>query len=181
MTNNPWKTISSKKVYKNPWISVRQDEVIRPDGKPGIYGVVEGRHFVEIIPVMDDHFFLIEQYRYPIQRRSLEFPAGAIEISESIESALKRELEEEVGLQAKEFIPLGFANIAPGHDTVGFYVYLAKNCHQSKRRLEGSEADMISMKMDENEVKNAIKNGRIIDSPTISSFCLYLLNRDQGL
>ncbi|MBI2309624.1 NUDIX hydrolase [Candidatus Collierbacteria bacterium] len=177
MINNPWKTISSKRVYENPWLTVRQDEVVRPDGKPGIYGVVEGRHFVEIIPKIDNNFYLIEQCRYPIQRKSLEFPAGAIEKDESIESALRRELEEEVGLKAAKFVRLGFANVAPGHNTVGFFIYLALDCRKIKRKLEGSEVDMITVRMSENEINNAIKSGRVIDGPTIVAFCLYLLNK----
>lgn len=177
MRKNPWKTISSRRVYENPWLAVREDKVIRPDGKPGIYGIVEGRHFVEIIPKLDDHFYLIEQYRYPVQRKSLEFPAGAIEKGESIESALRRELKEEVGLRATKFVRLGFANIAPGHNTVGFYTYLALGCHKVKNKLEGSEADMITVRMSEEEVRNAIGSGRVIDGPTIAAFCLYILNK----
>ena len=177
MINSPWKTISSKRVYENPWLTVRQDEVVRPDGKPGIYGVVEGRHFVEIIPKLSDNFYLIEQYRYPVQRKSLEFPAGAIEKDESIESALRRELEEEAGLKAAKLVRLGFANVAPGHNTVGFFIYLALDCRVIKRKLEGSEADMITLRMREDEVREAIKSGRVIDGPTIAAFCLYLLNK----
>ena len=177
MRKSPWKTISSRRVYENPWLAVREDKVIRPDGKPGIYGVVEGRHFVEIIPKLDDNFYLIEQYRYPVQRKSLEFPAGAIEKGESIESALRRELREEVGLRAAKFVRLGFANVAPGHNTVGFYIYLALDCHRVKNKLEGSEADMITVKMSEDEVRNAISSGRVIDGPTIAAFCLYILNK----
>ena len=78
---------------------------------------------------------------------------------------------------AAKFVRLGFANVAPGHNTVGFYIYLALGCHRVKNKLEGSEADMITVKMSEDEVRNAISSGRVIDGPTIAAFCLYLLNK----
>lgn len=62
-----------------------------PDGSKGVYGVVEGWDFVEVIPMVGDAFCLIEQYRYPVKKRSLEFPAGAIEAGESLEDAVRCE------------------------------------------------------------------------------------------
>jgi hypothetical protein len=72
-TKSPWRTLGSRNVYENPWISVREDTVIRPDGEPGIYGVVHYKNAaVGVLPVEGDHVYLVGQYRYPLERYSWE-------------------------------------------------------------------------------------------------------------
>ena len=65
---NPWQTIGSRQVYVNPWIRVREDHVIRADGQPGIYGVVEFQnHALGIVPVSEaGDTWLVGQWRYPL-------------------------------------------------------------------------------------------------------------------
>ena len=76
-TRSPWRTLRSRSVYENPWISVREDSVIRPDGEPGIYGVVHYKNTaVGVLPVEEDHVYLVGQYRYPLERYSWEIPEG---------------------------------------------------------------------------------------------------------
>src|ERR671938_503529 len=76
-TENPWQTLATRVVYDNPWISVREDQVIRPDGAPGIYGVVHFKNIaVGILPVADGHAYLVGQYRYTLGRYSWEIPEG---------------------------------------------------------------------------------------------------------
>ena len=76
-TRSPWRTLRSRNVYENPWISVREDSVIRPDGEPGIYGVVHYKNTaVGVLPVEEDHVYLVGQYRYPLERYSWEIPEG---------------------------------------------------------------------------------------------------------
>lgn len=76
---NPWKTLGSSLVYENPWISVREDRVIRPDGDPGIYGVVHYKHSaVGVLPVDDQgRIWMVGQYRYPLDQYSWEIPEAA--------------------------------------------------------------------------------------------------------
>ena len=100
--SNPWKTLSSRLVYENPWIRVREDQVLRPDGQPGIYGVVEFKNrAVGVLPVEDDgSVWLVGQYRYPLSLYSWEIPEGGSPASESTEETALRELREETGLTA---------------------------------------------------------------------------------
>ena len=70
------RTTSSREVYRNPWIRVREDVLERDDGSAGLYGVVERDDFGLVIPAERDGFWLVEQYRYPLGRRCWEFPQG---------------------------------------------------------------------------------------------------------
>ncbi|WP_371786141.1 hypothetical protein [Streptosporangium subroseum] len=62
--------ISSRVVYTNPWMTIREDEIVHADGAPGIYGYIERADFVLVIPEENDGFHLVEEYRHPIRRRS---------------------------------------------------------------------------------------------------------------
>jgi 8-oxo-dGTP pyrophosphatase MutT (NUDIX family) len=99
---NPWTTLSRQTVYENPWIRVVEDQVLNPSGQPGIYGVVQFRNrAVGVIPIDDeDHTWLVGQYRYTLNRYEWEIPEGGAPDGESLEEAARRELLEEVGLEA---------------------------------------------------------------------------------
>ncbi len=85
--SNPWTTLGSRLVYENPWIAVREDRVIRPDGEPGIYGVVHYKNrAVGVLPVDDEgRVWLVGQYRYPLHGYSWEIPEGGGSQDESAE------------------------------------------------------------------------------------------------
>jgi len=95
-------TLNFKEIYKNPWIRVREDKVIRPDGTRGIYGVVETGNSVLLIVINSNGKILLnKQFRYTTQMDSWEFPTGAVEKGESLVDAAQRELQEETGFIAK--------------------------------------------------------------------------------
>lgn len=105
---NPWKTLSTRLVYENSWISVREDQVLTPQGTPGIYGVVEARLAVGIVALTDDsQIYLVGQYRYPTEGYSWEIPEGGSEDGEQALVTAQRELREETGLVATTWEPLG--------------------------------------------------------------------------
>src|ERR1700677_4444556 len=96
-------TISSREVYRNPWLSVREDQILRSNGEPGIYGVVDKEDCAVIIPLDSDKgcIWLVEHVRYTIQERCLELPQGGWEISDVDPEELARgELKEELGFHA---------------------------------------------------------------------------------
>ena len=123
---NPWTTLGSRAIYENPWIAVREDRVLRPDGQPGIYGVVHFRHLaIGIVPLTDDgQTILVGQYRYTLDDYSWEIPEGGGALGvDPLESA-KRELREETGLVAERWTYLGEAhlsNSAPDKAGCGFF------------------------------------------------------------
>src|SRR5476649_2059295 len=103
-----WKTISSTVIYESPWIKLRHDEMIMPDGIHGQYDVIIRPDFVLVIPLQNDIFFMVDQFRYPIRKRSLEFPEGSVESGEEPIDAARRELHEETGLRSESIKYLGF-------------------------------------------------------------------------
>ena len=105
---NPWTTLSSREIYQNPWIRLREDQVLKPDGSPGIYGVVEYRNrAVGVVPIDDSgHTWLVGQYRYTQHRYEWEIPEGGCPEGESLEDCARRELLEETGLVASSLEPL---------------------------------------------------------------------------
>ena len=127
-TRSPWTRRASRVVYDNPWIRVRDDRVIRPDGQPGVYGVVEMKSWaVGIVPLTDDgDTFLVGQYRYTLDLYSWEIPeGGASKLATPLDSA-RRELREETGIAAARWTYLGEAHLSNSvTDEVGC-VFLAE-------------------------------------------------------
>ena len=101
-SKNPWKTKKSKVVYNNPWIKVRENKVVTPDGSDGIYGVIEKKVGLGIVAVDDNNNILrAGQWRYAIKRYSWSFIGGTLEDGESPLQAAKRELLEETNTKAR--------------------------------------------------------------------------------
>jgi 8-oxo-dGTP pyrophosphatase MutT (NUDIX family) len=94
--------IATREVYRNRWMSVREDDIRHPDGSPGIYGVVDKPTAALIIPVEDGGFHLVEQFRYALSRRSWEFPQGTWpdDRETTTEELARAELAQETGLRA---------------------------------------------------------------------------------
>jgi ADP-ribose pyrophosphatase len=99
-----WKTLSTRQVYQNPWMRLREDIAEMPNGKTTIYGVIECNDCVAVLPfVDDDHVVLVRQYRYIFEENQRwEIPSGGVKPGEPIEAAARRELREEVGYNAQE-------------------------------------------------------------------------------
>lgn len=97
----PWKTLSSRAIYRNNWLSLREDRVALPDGGTSIYGVVTCSDCVGVLPFIDSKtVLLIKQYRYVAKRVTWEMPTGGVHPGESIEAAAQRELGEETAHRA---------------------------------------------------------------------------------
>lgn len=137
----PWSLLGSREIYVNPWIRVREDQVIRADGKPGIYGVVEFQnHAIGIVPVTSElETFIVGQWRYPLDLYSWEIPegGGALDVPE-LESA-KRELQEETGITAEHWTDLGPLHLSNSVTNEDGRVFLAQDLHFGDARPEGDE------------------------------------------
>lgn len=135
-----WTVINTKKVYENPWISVREDKVIRPDGKRGIFGVVTMKPGVSILPVdKDGNVFLTKEYHYGIEKVTVEAVSGGIDNNETKEEAAKRELREEVGLTSNRWTYLGLVDPFTTAVVSPNYMFLAENLVESNIKPEETE------------------------------------------
>jgi len=138
--NNPWKTLSTRLIYQNPWIRLREDQVITPAGKSGIYGVVETKPAIGIIALSDDlHTYLVGQFRYTLNTYSWEIPEGGGQDGEDTLDGAKRELLEETGLIAEHWTFLGTLYTSNSFtDEVG-YLYLAEHLQQGRSQPDHTE------------------------------------------
>jgi ADP-ribose pyrophosphatase len=101
VARTPWTQVTSRRIYTNKWMAVREDQVRLPDGRETIYGVVDCGHCVGVLPFVDpDNVLLVGQYRYVAQRFTWEMPTGGVRAGESLEAAAQRELAEEAGRRA---------------------------------------------------------------------------------
>ncbi|MGD9317940.1 MAG: NUDIX hydrolase [Anaerolineae bacterium] len=106
MKPEPWKTLSTRPIYENPWMRLREDTAKMPDGRTTIYGVVTFGDCVGVVPFVDaDHVLLVRQYRYVQgENHRWEIPTGGVHQGETLEQAAQRELAEEAGYRAERLV-----------------------------------------------------------------------------
>ncbi|MFI6787107.1 NUDIX domain-containing protein [Nonomuraea sp. NPDC050383] len=163
--------ISSKVVYSNPWMVVREDEIERPDGSRGLYAYMDKPDFVLVIPMERDGFHLVEEYRYPVRRRTWSFPQGSAEASSREEEA-RKELAEETGLRAAHWRWLGALDNAHGVATQQMHVYLATRLEPGPARREHTEQDMRQRWVSREEFEAMVGAGEVTDSGSVAAYTL---------
>lgn len=172
-------TLSSRTVYTNPWMTVREDQVRRPDGSEGIYGVIDKPTYALVI-ALDQHgrIKLVEQLRYPLGRRRWEFPQGTAPDRAELppDELAARELREETGLTATRWTHLGLLDVAPGMTSQRGHVYLATELTEGPPQRESEEQDMRAAWWTRAAVFDAIRAGTICDAQSIAALALLLLH-----
>lgn len=170
---HPYKTIDSKTVYKNPWIRIREDKIIRPDGSEGIYGFMESNDSVMAVVLnAKNEIYLIYTYSYPSQSWSWEMPGGGGDGEDPIVGA-KRELMEETGIIAEEWTLLGKTRVCDGLMTERQTTYLARNLTMTDKKGEEDRAIVSHGKFCSlEEIHAMIQEGKIDDGQSFAG--LYL-------
>jgi 8-oxo-dGDP phosphatase len=171
-------TLSSRQVYANDWMTVREDAVRRNDGSDGIYGVVDKPTAAVIIPRDGDRLHLVEQFRYPVGQRRWEFPMGTAPDRAELDPAelAVRELQEETGLVAGRMELLGDLDIAPGMSSQREHVFLATELATGPALREHTEQDMRSSWFSTAEFEEMVRGSRLVDAQSLAAYLLLLLN-----
>ena len=182
------KTISSREVYRNPWTSVREDVIERSNGKRGIYGVIDKAPATIIIPLdhtpQGDFVYLVEQFRYTVGGRFMEFPQGGWEQAEVVPEELARgELKEETGLSAATMTHLTDLQIAYGVMNQKHHVYLAEGLTSGATEPDPEEHDLTLHRRSVSEFESMLLDGTIVDNCTAAAWGVYLVwkrNRESA-
>ena len=167
--------------YQNAWMTIWHDEVTRPDGEPGIYGVV---HFansaVGVVAIDDqDRVAMVGQHRYAIDRWSWEIPEGGSPLAEDSLAGAKRELLEETGLTARTWREIGRWELSNSVTDEAAVAYLATDLEQGEAQPDGSE-ELEFRWLPFEEVMAMIERGEIRDALTVLPLQAVALERDRG-
>jgi 8-oxo-dGTP pyrophosphatase MutT (NUDIX family) len=174
------RTLSSRVVYENPWLALREDQVERADGSRGIYSVVDSNDFAVVVPFENEGFHLVEQYRYPVGARSWEFPSGSFPagVTGTPAELAAAELAEETGFTAGRLERLGSLN--PSNSLTGqrCHVFVATDLTPGEPNREPTEQDMRQEWFPRAEVERMLREGVITDGPSLAAYLLFTMHPD---
>jgi 8-oxo-dGTP pyrophosphatase MutT (NUDIX family) len=169
------RTVSSREIFANPWIRVRDDEIEYPDGSRSTYAVVEKPNFALVVPFTGDGFWIVSQYRYPIARRTWEFPQGAWPAGRTgtAEELARAELAEETGLRAGTLTPIGRLFASLGYCAQYFDLFVATDLTEGEPDREHTESDMVHEFVTEQQLRQMIAAGEFPDAHSVAALALF--------
>ena len=171
---NKWQTLSSKKVYENPWIEVQEDQIINPSGNPGIYGKVSFKNLAVAIIPLDKHMntWIVGQHRYTLDEYSWELPMGGVPFEEDPLIGAQRELLEETGITASKWTLL--LKMHPSNSVTDelAFTYVAEDIALGKPEFDETE-DLLIKKIPFTEAIEMAMNGLITDGLSVASILKY--------
>jgi ADP-ribose pyrophosphatase len=163
----PWQQITSRRIYANRWMAIREDQVRLPDGRETIYGVVDCGNCVGVLPFVDPgHVLLVGQYRYVAQRFTWEMPTGGVRPGEALEAAAQRELAEEAGRRAGRLTWISTYHTSKSVMNETAHLYLGEDLATAERSAD--ETEFIERRVFPfAEVLDMVRRGEITDSMTV--------------
>jgi 8-oxo-dGTP pyrophosphatase MutT (NUDIX family) len=174
-------TLGSRVVYRNRWMTVREDDICRSDGSIGIYGVVEKPDAALIIPIENGRIHMVQQFKYAVGARYWEFPQGTWErvTNYSTEELARGELREETGLVATHVELLARIYVAYGFLTQPVHVFVATGLTQLEAQPEQEEQDIVCGNFSWNEFQTMVEGGQVTDSLSLAALTLLRLKHPE--
>jgi 8-oxo-dGTP pyrophosphatase MutT (NUDIX family) len=177
---NPYKVLSSRNAYDNPWIQVTEHQVLLPTGKPGIYGVVHFKNrAIGVIPYEDGHIWMVGQYRFAIGEYSWEIPEGGSPAGEEPLETARRELKEETGIAAEKVEKLVRFHLSNSATDEYGEIFLATGLTYGEAEPEETE-DLRLKKVSLDEAYEKVCSGEITDAITIMAVLRIMTLRNEG-
>jgi len=170
--SRPFTTLASRIVWSCPWYRVRQDEILTPDGRPGVYNVIEKADAVWVVPLtVDGRLALVHQYRYTVDDWCWEIPAGSVEPGSTLEEAARAELSEEVGGEAATLEYIGRFYLANGICNEVGHIFIATGVTLGPTAHEAAEVMDVHLFAPDDALAMA-RAGQITDGPTALALLL---------
>jgi 8-oxo-dGTP pyrophosphatase MutT (NUDIX family) len=165
------RTLSTRVVYENPWVRVREDAIERADGSPGVYAVVDKNEGALVVPWDGERVTLVGQVKYPVGGFFWEFPQGAIDHENAApQDTARAELVEETGLTAGRLEHLGRLFYSYGLSSQGFDLWLATDLVQGEARPESTEVGIETRAVTRDEFDAMVRSGEIADAASLAAW-----------
>lgn len=166
---------NSKIIFKGFVFDIKVDDIEYNSGNKGVREVVEHNGGAVVVPITNEgKIVLVKQYRYPFDEWLYELPAGKLETDEDPLVCATRELTEETGYTSNKISPLGRIYTSPGFSSEILYIFLAEELVPGEHNREEGEDGMEVIELSLDEANKMIRDGKIVDSKTISGIYNYL-------
>ena len=170
----PQKTLSSKIVFEGRAVKLRVDTIQMPDGRQTTREIVEHGACIAVVAVDEqNNVLLVSQYREAVEKELLEIPAGGVDPGEDVETAVKREMQEETGYLPQKLENLGGYYLAPGYSTEYLHLYLAADLLPSRLMAEDTEGIKI-VRVPVSQIRKLLTSGKICDGKSIAGLYVFL-------
>lgn len=179
----PWKCIRSQPTQSFRVFSIRTDTTLSPrTGMEHDFYIIESRDWINVIPLTADHrVVMIRQYRHGSREVTLEIPGGLIDPGDTPEKAAARELLEETGYQAQEYVQIGVVNPNPALFNNRCYTFIARNAQKIRAPMPDQTEDIEVVLMPISDIQELISKGEIDHAMVIAAFYWYFLETQKGL
>lgn len=175
--HGPWTIRERTRKYQHELLEVYEDSVIKPDGQEGIYATAHIKPGVSVLALDEEGFvYLAREFRYAVGRETHEVVGGAIDDGEQPHEAARRELREELGIEADELVPLGHVDPMPSMVDSPSHLFLARGLTIGEPQQEGSETIRRERLKLEEAVRMVLR-----DDISHGSSCVLILRADAHL